>query len=463
MMTNLRVSMILVGCGLVPGGSGKPGSGPPGPEPMLINSNVITGAETFPNVTQSETMVWSSDGSNVAVAYNDSRERNASPLIIEGISFSANGGASWTRITPSPLRGHGNNFGDPILVFNAALNTWFAGALVGGCGGQGIGLWTSTGNPPTTWAVGACAHNGLADDRESMWVDNNPTSPFFGRMYISWNDFTLPNANIFVIHSDDGVNWSVPVQLNQGNFFVRNVQLTGSLDDGTVYVAGMDEGGGQFATRQNLMYTSFDGGDTWAENVLGDRFAAAGDSLCAPGSYFPRFDPIWRQTGWGQPVGGFNGAVNYVYNGAGLNPGDTGDIFYTSSTDFGADWSIPIVLNTDQAAGGVRSQWMPSISISASGKLRAGWYDRRHTTDGQNYEYFLRESVDGGITWGTDFPISAVLIPQPEQPDPGIQACYAGDYNYHTAFGETGFVTWTDGRVPISGHFQQDVFFAHFP
>src|SRR5207253_5380812 len=49
--------------------------------------------------------------------------------------------------------------------------------------------------------------------------------------------------------------------------------------------------------------------------------------------------------------------------------------------------------------------------------------------------------------------------PQPEQPDPNIVPCYAGDYNYHSAYGTTGFTTWTDGRVAISGHQQQDVFF----
>lgn len=59
-------------------------------------------------------------------------------------------------------------------------------------------------------------------------MDNNPASPFFGRMYISWNDFHFFFANIFVTHSDDGVTWSTPVQLNFGPFFVRNVQVTGS-------------------------------------------------------------------------------------------------------------------------------------------------------------------------------------------------------------------------------------------
>jgi hypothetical protein len=55
--------------------------------------------------------------------------------------------------------------------------------------------------------------------------------------------------------------------------------------------------------------------------------------------------------------------------------------------------------------------------------------------------------------------ISDVLIPQPQQPDPFVQACYAGDYDYITANGNTGYVTWTDGRVPVNGSSQQDVFF----
>jgi hypothetical protein len=59
--------------------------------------------------------------------------------------------------------------------------------------------------------------------------------------------------------------------------------------------------------------------------------------------------------------------------------------------------------------------------------------------------------------------ISDVLIPQPVQPDPFVQACYAGDYNYITANGDTGYDTWTDGRVAINGLPQQDVFFDKIP
>ena len=97
---------------------------------------------------------------------------------------SINAGASFTRILPSPLAGAR---GDPILVYNRALSTWFAGGFRTTCGSQGIGSWTSPDG--INWTPGACIHAGGGDDRFSMWVDNNSSSPFYGRMYVSWNDF----------------------------------------------------------------------------------------------------------------------------------------------------------------------------------------------------------------------------------------------------------------------------------
>ena len=51
------------------------------------------------------------------------------------------------------------------------------------------------------------------------------------------------------------------------------------------------------------------------------------------------------------------------------------------------------------------------------------------------------------------------LINQPAQPDPNVQACYAGDYNYHSTFGNTAFITWDDGRHLVGTTHTQDVDF----
>ncbi|PYU86714.1 MAG: hypothetical protein DMG08_29350, partial [Acidobacteria bacterium] len=177
---NLRAARIRVLCGLESPGEPAAGTGASqtsGEAGPFANVNTITGTETYPSVTQSESMVWSSDGNTIVVNYNDSR---TAPGNYSGVSVSTDGGASFSRLgmNQSPFAsGHGTNYGDPIVVYNARLSTWFAGDLATGCGGQGIGLWTSSDG--SNWSVGACAHNGGDDDRESMWVDNNPTSPFY--------------------------------------------------------------------------------------------------------------------------------------------------------------------------------------------------------------------------------------------------------------------------------------------
>jgi hypothetical protein len=454
--TNLRASSLLVACGRVAGGGAGSASASaavaqqPPPAPALGGSdvNLITGPDVLPHVTQSESFVWAHNGT-VVVNYNDSR---TAPDNYSGVSVSTDGGTTFRRLLPSPFAtGHGTNFGDPIVVYNARLGRWFAGDLATGCGGQGIGLWESTA-PAAAWSVGACAHNGFGDDRESMWVDNNPSSPHHGRMYISWNDFAVGGA-LLVTTSDDGRSWRAPVTVTP--FFIRNVQLTGSQGaDGTVYLAAMDEGGGGFSTRQNIVYRSTDGGATWTGTPTGPRFPAAGDTLC-DNPYFAAIQPIWRHMGWGQPAGGPRGVIAYDYaaHGAGADPGD---IFLVRSTNGGATFGAPVRLNTDSSG---RAQWMPSLLATPAGAMLATWYDRRNTTDGLNYQRFGRISLDNGATWGPDRPISDVLIPQPQQPDPFVQACYAGDYDYITAHRDTGHVTWTDGRVAIQGVAQQDVLF----
>ena len=107
---------------------------------------------------------------------------------------------------------------------------------------------------------------------------------------------------------------------------------------------------------------------------------------------------------------------------------------------------------------------MPSLSVTVDGQVQM-WnlYDRRNTTNGSNYEVWGRQSADNGATWQPDAAISDMLIPQPAQPDLNVAACYAGDYNYATAYGPTHFAAWTDGRVLVSGVPQQDVFFAAVP
>jgi hypothetical protein len=493
---NLGAGRILIECGIVRGG--QPASGAAGKSPTSPNIRVSNRACTDAgSCTKSESMVSASTknkGQTIVVNYND-HNPTAGAFVYGGTSYSIDSGAHFKEIQPPPFAtGHGDNLGDPIVVFNSKLNKWFAGDLVGaisqssnctkdsGANGEdGIGLWTSTDG--IHWKVGACAHLGVSDDRESFWVDNEPTSGKYGRMYISWNDFGN-NAALSVVYSDDGVKWNGPVILNNGSTFIRDVQITGSPrgaklfqgKNSTVFVAGMDEGGGQGATRQNLMYKSLDGGATWTSTTMGPRFNPPGDQVCVGGGYFYMVNPIIRHMGWGEPAVGPNGVVHYVYAGAGTN-GDNGDIFYQRSVNNGKTWSKAVKLNTDKDAQ-FKEQWMPSLSATSDGNITASWYDRRKATSACNaatdpgckYERVGRQSKTNGASWLADITISTGLIPQPQQQDSGVQACYAGDYDYNTALSAadssgtgSAYVTWTDGRRSVGGVNVQDVDFATVP
>src|SRR5256886_214953 len=466
---NLRAGLIMVACGEAEGGSPSTGGAFSQfvqnllPAPLFIggtDSDVIVPDAAYPKVTQSESMEWGGPNNTWVVNYNDSRTSGG---CYSGLSYSTDNGVTWHAGQPL-CAGHGTNFGDPIVVYNARLGMWFAGDLATGCGGQGIGLWTSANG--VTWSTGACAHNGGNDDRESMWVDNNPASPFYGRMYISYNDFNIGGGALYVTYSDNGTAWTA-VQLNPG--FIRDIQVTGDLQgSGRVYVATMNEGGGGLTTRQNVVYRSTNGGVAWTSSNAGPSFQGPGRSTS--GYFALVFSSIWRHMGWGEPAASGN-VVSLDYAACGQNvvcssATDHGDVYYIRSIDAGLTWGTPVKLNTDS---GTAMQWQPSLAVTQSGTIFASWYDEREVNGGADlncavgspspcYRRWGRVSLDNGATWQADDMVGRALSGLPAQPDGSVQATYEGDYDYHSSFGTTAIGGWTDGRMIISGNSQQDVF-----
>jgi hypothetical protein len=473
---NLRAGAIMIACGEAQGGTPSASSAlfeaiKGALAPLAYGAgdvNLITGTETSPNITQSETFttVNPENPNQIVVAYNDSRGRNVSPINISGASVSTDGGTTFARVTLASGQGpFSNTVGDPVILFNGPTDTWYTVWLDGACGGQGLGGYKST-TPwvATSWTHYNCVHSGGSDDRESGWADNNPSSIFYGRMYVSWNDFNR-GGGLFVRYStDNGVTWTQERQLTTGTPFIRDVQITGDQTNGDVYIAGMDEGGGGFPHNNiNHLYRSTDGGNTWTHTYTGPSFAGPGVS--ASGYFACMFTGgtagvYWRHEGWGEPAA-FNGVVSLVYaqHGAGA---DAGDVYYIRSIDKGVTFSAPLKLNTDATT---RPQWQPNISVSEAGTLLATWYDGRESascTYGSTgvpcYRMWSRKSNDNGVSWQPDMQFSDVVSPLPAQPDPGIQATYAGDYDYGSAVLVKHATSWVDGRVAIAGASQQDAF-----
>ena len=476
---NMRAGAIMIHCGEAEGGSASPSDTfsqlveelLPAPLYGAGDINLVTGTETFPNVTQSETFTTANpeNPQQIVVAYNDSRGRNANPINISGASVSTDGGATFTRLTAASGQSpFANTFGDPVILYNSPTDTWFTVWLDGGCGGQGLGGYKSTtpGTHPRLAGPISAFTPAPADDRESGWADNNPASPFFGRMYVSWNDFAA-GQGIFVRYStDNGLTWTNQRQVT--TTFIRNVQITGDLATGAVYIAGMDEMGGGLTNRANKIYRSTDGGNTWTNTYTGPTFPGPGRS--ASGFFATMYGnpAYWRHMGWGQPAA-LNGVVHYNYASRNTGTGDPGNVFYIRSTDMGATFSAPFQLNTNVET--TKAQWQPNLSVSPAGTLLATWYDEapRVAASCQPsnfatpcYQMHSRKSPDNGVTWLADETLSDVATPLPLQPDPGIVGVYAGDYDYGSAILQKHVTSWVDGRQalppPNNTAPQQDAF-----
>jgi hypothetical protein len=473
---NFRARAIMVACGQAQG-DGTSATSPSSPLGALTHFirklfsplaygrtdvDLITGTETPPNVYQSTTFSWGNPDNpdQTVVAYNDSRGRNANPINISGASVSTDGGNTFTRLTAasgqSPFP---NTLGDPVVLYNRPTATWFTVWLDTGCGGQGLGGYKST-TPwdpsPASWTH-YCIFNEGAADRESGWIDMNPSSPFYGRMYVSWNDFNVGGGALFVRFStDNGLTWTNERQITSGSPFIRNVQITGDLVTGDVYIAGINEGGGGFPHNDtNYFFRSTDGGNTWINTYTGPTFSGPG--RCGNGYFAAMYCPdYWLYEGAGEPAA-YNHVVHYVYAAGNTSTGDPGDVFYIRSTDGGVTFSAPFQLNSNTDPS--KAQWEPNLSVSPSGTVFAVWYDERDgggastCTPGVNtpcYRMYARRSNDNGVTWLPDDTFSDIVSPLPAPP--------GSDYDYASALATKHLSSWVDGRVPINGTYQPDAF-----
>src|SRR5215813_10105204 len=474
-MESLRAGLIMIACGeAVGGGSGSSGSAfsrliQKLEAPLAYGAadvDLITGADTPPHIIQSETYSTANPDNpdQICVAFNDSRSATSNNF--SGLSCSTDGGTTFTRVTKtngqSPFA---NTFGDPVVLFHQPSQTWLTVWIDANAGCTLGGYKSTTPTDPNSWTH-FCVHSGISDDRESGYADNNPSSPFFGRLYVSCNDFGQQEQIRSTFSTDGGATWSNPVNVN--NTFIRNVQITADKVTGDVYIAGMDENGGNGCTsgcgssRNNKIYRSTDGGVTYTNTYTGPSFV--GPCRSAAGFFCDMYanPAYWRHMGWGQ-VAAYNQVVHYDY--AAKNGSDPGDVFYIRSTDMGVTFSAPFQLNANTEP--TKAQWEPNLSVSDAGTLFATWYDETprvaascqpSSPSTPCYQMHSRKSNDNGVSWLSDDTLSDVATPLPLQQDPFIVTEYVGDYDYGSSILTKHVTSWVDGRVIISGASQQDAF-----
>ena len=403
------------------------------------------GGDTASSTTQSETsMALNEDTGTVCAGYNDSNHYFADNQGFTGFSRSTDSGATFTD---QGALGVGSG-GDPAIVWRRADGHFYFGALHT----DGLGLWKSTDDCLTFQWLGMM-HTGFSDDKELLAVDNNPSSPHFGNLYMVFTNFSA-DGRIWALRSTDaGVTWTNdqaisatssvqgawPAVAPNGDIFVGWVRTGGGA--ATIEIARSTDGGVSYSA-----VTSPSANKTFPQNATASgncgRAALKGNIRYLPSP---------------QLVVGPDGVLHTVYS-YGPGGGDDCDSFYRRSTDGGATWGPEIRLHDDTSTS---DQFFPTLSVGAGNIVSATWYDRRLDPNNLLIDHFQAFSFDGGVTWEPSQRISDVS--SPVYLDPNLATCYHGDYDTHVQTPTHAVTQWADDRNMANGHNDPDVFSDPIP
>jgi len=446
-------------CGrmVFPVGSTDPGTlslAAPAVDRPVNNTATDLGSST----TQSETSVAvrPSDG-RLCAGWNDSQHYANSPFnSFNGFGYSTDNGVTWVDAGGlPPIPGH-INYSDPDVDYRARDGKFYYVTL----DNAGLAMHISS-DGCQTFSQHSQVHIGGGDDKELMAIDNWPTSPYYGRIYVAWTDFSI-GGYIRLVRSDDGINWSAPVDLHppdgrdvqgawptvapNGDVYIGWVRWnpwpSGPID---AEVVRSTNGGVTFAPVTNPLTAGVNPRDATATSRCG-RPALKSDIRYLPS---PQLEVDQ------------NGVLHVVYtrDPDGYNTGDVVNVYYRRSTNSGSSWGTEVRLNDD---GGTKDQFFPALAVTKYGGVAVYWYDRRNDVNNVSFQMYRVISKNGGVTWSGGLPLSdasSQVPPLLPNFDPAVAYCYMGDYNEADADATHAYMIWSDNRNFRNGHPDPDVWF----
>lgn len=356
--------------------------------------------------------------------------------------YSFDAGQTWSGGTSGA---GGSNSGDPAALIGR--NGRYYIGFINNQSGQSVAYSDDQG---TTWttSVVANAPSGWGNilDKNHMWIDNSPSSPYDGNLYNAWTAFGGNNNNNIEVSrsTNHGASWSSTVNvsgsLNPGSHAQGvNIQ-TGP--NGEVYVLFTIYDNWPSDEDAMGLARSFDGGQTYTsariiDNIRGIRNSGTGKNMRV-NSF-----PVMAVDISNGPRRGYLYAVWSNIGYPGVNTGNDIDVYMIRSTDQGLTWTAPVRVNQD-AAGLGKQHYFPWITCDpVTGTLSVVFYDDRNVGSA-SCEVYCANSYDGGDTW-EDFKVSDVSFTP--SPIPGLASGYFGDYIGIAARNGQVYPVWTDNRT----------------
>jgi hypothetical protein len=465
-----------------------------------VGANIQMNDDTDPPLPQNETQVaYSEDDPLTAVA--------ASNDYVDGglwIGTTHDGGNTWKsqRLVPRvPQTGDFCSGGDPAVAYSARDHVFYIAQL---CfmrahpeslvqvsesrdGGDHFTGFRYAATPVSNVNADGSVDDSVFYDKEQIAVDNFPSSPHFGRLYVTYIKFHMePNGfgdycPVQLAYTDD-VDPNNDGDLRDTLFTSQGIQPDMPGDNGISRSANQgaqpavdDQGGLGISFFQEDCNTSLDrrilyrhisvGGvlgplvqisrkSEWRDNpnkhdLLPSKFARFPASTSAP--------LVWNDV---TKAFEFITQNNINRNGELTGTPTGADISYTESHNYGATWQhmrfVAVDGSGDPAA---KDQMLPWLAVDDTGASHAIWFDNRNDPNNVLIETYHALTSDTDV-WGPNDNLST------ESWNPNASffgsGSFVGDYN-GIAAGVNDEVleypVWTDGRNTLpSPHGQADIY-----
>ncbi len=372
-----------------------------------------------------------------------------------GFATSLDGGATWTHGNlPGLTKAVGGPFdraSDPTVIFGPD-HTVYASTIAFSFGKKvcpsAVTVQSST-DGGVTWGDPVFAENDRScdvfNDKNWLGVDTNPSSPYFGRLYLVWSQFTPTSGAAVLRYSDDnGVTWSNLIDASGLDVETEGVlPLIASNGDLTL-LYDQTIGAQDFEVAQ----TSTDGGLTFGPIVTIAESLAAGDpGLRTGGLPAAAIDPT-------------NDAMYVVWQDTRFRSDGHNDVVISSSTDGGATWSDVAPVNGADPAGEILDHFTPDVA--AYGGVVHVTY-RTRDFNGKKPSEFVDQryivSDDGGATFGGEL----ILGPQTDLKYAALvtgHRRFLGDYFGVVANATAAHAVWTVAQYQKNSRYNQTMWGA---
>ena len=383
----------------------------------------------LPGYADTGAAVATSAGALATSAPAGSLVSDGDPVIAFGPEQGTNGAFSWTNGT---------------RAYYANLSSFSSAGQQGNQLAEVIGVSISD-TYGASWfdpVVAATSHGNVFNDKESIWADRNPNSPFFGRVYLSYSEFRsvaeTAEPIIVVFSTDGGLTWSKQNQVssafNNRNRGGRQGSVIRTGPDGTVYVV-FEDSDNKLGSQQ-VVVVSHDGGVTFSKKI---SIAQVTDLPAAiPGSNF-RTDSF--------PSVGVNPSTGTIYVTWVDATAAGGRVKVARSTNGGQTWSAPATVSSSEGYA-----FYQGLDVAPNGRIDVGYQalvatnPATYGTGNARIDSYYVSSTNGGATWSSPVKISTASSDPAASAQNNLQLQFWGDYNTLASTSTTALFIYTDSR-----------------